>query len=83
MTNRKFENPSNDFIDRIIQKSYGIVQKKPILWTLQNMFKELSLPSPQYALSLIFVAGIVLSIFMPDASASTELLEDFYMQGDF
>lgn len=80
MLNRKFEKPDSGFIDRIIAKSYEIVQKKPLPLVLKNIFAELRLPSPQYALSLLFAVGLAISMAMP-AEASYDFLKDIYFNG--
>ncbi len=83
MHNRKYEKPSPDFIDKIIKKSYEIVQKQPLLSSLQSLFKEFYLPSPQYALSLVFILGIAISFIMPEAAVADDFIDDIYINGGF
>ncbi len=82
MYNRKYEKPSSDFIDNIIRNSYKIAQKKPLLTMLSNVFNEFYLPSPKYALSLVFMVGLALSFMMPEVAAQYDEL-DIYMQGGY
>ncbi len=82
MYKRKLEKPDENFIDNIINKSYGIMQKKPLFALLQNVFKEFYLPSPQYALSVVLVAGIAMGILMADTQ-TIDYFDDFYLVEEF
>ncbi len=87
MYNRKYEHPSPDFTARIISKSYNIIQKQPLFLSIQNIFKEFCLPSPQYALSLVFLLSLSANILFPNSAINYDdnydYINEIYLDGGF
>ncbi len=78
MLERKFENCSEDFAERIILKSYAIAQKQSWLAAFSSLFADFKPLNPYYLAPAIFALGLVVNLVLYPATDATEFMDGLY-----